>query len=181
MLFVRGEWEQIGSPVSPPSQLQGACSGCRPQPNPAQPSPARLTLSPLFPPHPIPPHKTSVSVAEDPARDVLAGLGAEQRGRVPSRLGGAELRPLVVVSWSALEEGETVVPTCQVCSLALEQVPAGPREAVLMYSTASAGSPGLLILLGLGVVPLIGLSKALRWAEEGSRECGRLCLGASSN
>ena len=50
-----------------------------------------------------------------------------------------------------------------------------------MYSVASAGSPGLLIFLGLGVVPLIGLSKALRWAEEGSRECGRLSLGAPSN
>lgn len=77
---------------------------------------------------------------------------------------GADVRPPVVVSWWALEEGEDSSP-CLLGLLPGSAGPRGPRAAVFVDSRASTGTPGPLIFLELGVVPL-------RWVEEGCVNAG---------
>lgn len=120
------------------------------QPSPDPPSPAFL----IFPPPP-PPCKTSLSSAEEPTGDVQAGLGEGEEGSrrgVPPCWGGADVRPPVVVSWWALEEGEDSSP-CLPGLLPGSGGPRGSQSSFFVYSRASTGTPGPLIFLELGVVP----------------------------
>ena len=78
--------------------------------------------------------------------------GEGSRSGVPPCWRGADVRPLVVVSWWALEEGEDSSP-CLLGLLPGFAGPRGPRAAVFVDSGASTGTPGPLIFLELGVVP----------------------------
>lgn len=179
MLFVRGvSGNRLGALFLSPGH---SCRG------PAVASPAQpvcLFLSPLSfsPSHPA--YNTSLSAAGKTNGRFWLGwkLGSGGAGEVCLLVWeGAELQPPTSPrppqSWAPSwpwEAGETLSgpPACQICSLALKPVPAGPRARCpcVQWWLLWAG-PGLLIFSsgawsGISAC-LTGLSEVLRWAEAG--------------